>query len=143
MERNDIHNKGVAARKEEKARVKHIKELMKQNVIISDDILTPIEDSEVICKATDPIWKAEEAKKDQAKTKRMGARNEDEDEDADEAEVSFITDTIGDDRHIQFVRGADTIRLQKNFVGFEVDEDDEDDKNGSGDKDERMRFRGN
>ena len=63
MERNAIHIKGVAARKDERVRQKQVKELDRQGVIIPIDKLTPIEDPEAEWKMTNSIWKMEVARK--------------------------------------------------------------------------------
>jgi hypothetical protein len=47
MERDDVHAKGVVARKAEKARIKQIKEMTKSRLFISVELLQPIDDPEV------------------------------------------------------------------------------------------------
>ena len=46
MERDEMHVKGVAARKQEKTRIKQVKELEKQQAFISIELLQPIPDPE-------------------------------------------------------------------------------------------------
>jgi hypothetical protein len=47
MKRDDVHAKGVAARKAEKARIKQIKEMTKNHLFISVELLQLIHDPEV------------------------------------------------------------------------------------------------
>jgi hypothetical protein len=47
MERDDVHAKDVTARKAEKARIKQIKEMTKNHLFISVELLQPIHDLEV------------------------------------------------------------------------------------------------
>lgn len=72
IEKNAKHVEGIAARKAEKARVRKIKELLKQGLAIPPDseLLAPIPDPEAIWKATDVIWQEEEAKKTRATESR-------------------------------------------------------------------------
>jgi hypothetical protein len=46
MERDDVHIKGVAARKAEKARIKQVKEMTKDHLFISVELLQSIHDPE-------------------------------------------------------------------------------------------------
>jgi hypothetical protein len=46
MKRDEVHTKGVAARKVEKARIKQIKEMTKNHLFISVELLQPIHDPE-------------------------------------------------------------------------------------------------
>jgi hypothetical protein len=46
MERDEMHTKGVAARKAEKARIKQVKEMTKNQLFISVELLQPIHDLE-------------------------------------------------------------------------------------------------
>ena len=126
MERNAIHIKGVAARKDERVRQKQVTELDRQCVIIPIDKLTPIEDPEAEWKKTNSIWKMEEARKEAAKKKK--GRTADETVEVRD-EMEFITDTIGDDS-IRVIKD-DSIREQTNFIAF-----DENNKNNEGVKDE-------
>jgi hypothetical protein len=52
MERDDVHAKGVAARKAEKARIKQVKEMTKNHLFIPVELLQPIHDLEVEWKRT-------------------------------------------------------------------------------------------
>jgi 1,4-dihydroxy-2-naphthoate octaprenyltransferase len=46
MKRNEMHAKEIIARKNEKARIKQIKKMKKQNVFISMKLMISIADSE-------------------------------------------------------------------------------------------------
>jgi hypothetical protein len=46
MKRDEMHAKEVIARKNEKARIKQIKKMKKQEVFISTELMTPISDPE-------------------------------------------------------------------------------------------------
>ena len=144
IERNAIHIKGVAARKDERVRQKQVKELDRQGVIIPIDKLTPIEDPEAEWKNTKSIWKMEEARNEAAR-KKKGQTADETDEDRDE--IEFITDTIGDDS-LRVIED-DSIREQTHFIAFdennenyEGDEGDEDenDEGDEGDEDEQFNF---
>ena len=56
MERDDLHTKGVAARKAKKARLKQVKELIKGYALIPPELEIPIHDPETEWKATNPTW---------------------------------------------------------------------------------------
>jgi hypothetical protein len=47
MKRDEMHTKGVAARKVEKARIKQIKEMTKNHLFISVELLQSIHDPEI------------------------------------------------------------------------------------------------
>jgi hypothetical protein len=51
MERDEVHAKGIAARRAERARIKQLKELQKNINIISDEMFQPISDLEAEWKA--------------------------------------------------------------------------------------------
>ena len=139
MERDQKHVEGVAARKDEKARVKNIKDLMKQEKPIPGHLLTPIEDPEAVWKTTNHIWLEEEAKKDAAK--RQKGRHEMDEGDEEDDDVTFITE--GSNYHNRrFITGheaeaetgvkddeaeEDAIRDQDDFIAFGEDDDDDDD----------------
>lgn len=130
-----MHKKGVAARKEEKAWVKHVKELTRQNITIPVDMLHSIEDPEAIWKANDPTWQIEEAKKEAKKQRQRGdteadeadTNDEGEDDEAEaEAEITFLIDAIGDaELRRSFLEGPgyDPIRRQRDYVAFGMEED--------------------
>ncbi|MCJ1241193.1 hypothetical protein MMC14_009197 [Varicellaria rhodocarpa] len=93
--RDNILAKGVIARKEEKARVKAVKELQKQGFFVPFDMLTPIHDPEPEWKATNPIWLSEEARK-KAEKEEKERRKSTKEEDDDIESVTFIVDIVGD-----------------------------------------------
>ena len=63
MKRDSVYAEGIITRKNKKIRIKHIKDLAKHGVSISDEILTPIDDPEAIWKTSDITWQTEETKK--------------------------------------------------------------------------------
>ena len=63
MKRDSVHAEGVIARKNEKIRIKHVKDPSKQRVSKSDEMLNPTDDPEAIWKSSDITWQTEETKK--------------------------------------------------------------------------------
>ena len=119
MERDEIHSKGVAARKQEKARTKRVKELEKQQIIIPDELLDPIPDPEVEWKATNQTWKAEQAKKEKAKDKTgHGVANQDENDE----DIAINVDIDNQGLNLRQLSNGDSFQLQKDFVPLEEDE---------------------
>jgi hypothetical protein len=47
MKRDEMHTKDVTARKVEKARIKQIKEMTKNHLLLSVELLQPIHDLEI------------------------------------------------------------------------------------------------
>jgi hypothetical protein len=81
MKRDDVHVKGVAARKAEKARIKQVKEMTKSHTFIPVELLQPISDPEAEWKATNPTWFAQQEVKIREKkprVKREMKRDDDE-----------------------------------------------------------------
>ncbi len=107
MRRDEMHAKGVIARKNEKARIKQIKEMKKQDVFIPTELMTPISDPEAEWKSSNEVWNAEQEKK---KIKR---RDDDDDDD-----VQFIVDTVGDSTLGLQVDG------QADYMAFDLDDED-------------------
>ncbi len=93
MKRDEVHTKGVAARKAEKARIKQIKEMTKNHLFISVELLQLIHDLEVEWKKINEIWLVEQEKKDRKKKSRL-EKSVDEDEEDDDTE--FIVNKFGD-----------------------------------------------
>ena len=131
MKRDSVHAEGVIARKNEKIRIKHIKDLTKQGVSISDEMLTPIDDPEAIWKASDITWQKEETKK---KTKKGVKDTHIFNDEEGETETTFIMDTVGD-QNLRFIGEGDSIRQQKDFVAFEMEEEVGDDVDNSDEDD--------
>ncbi len=104
MKRDEMHIKGIAARKAEKSRIKQVKEMTKNHLFISVDLLQPIHDPEVEWKRTNEIWLAEQEKKDRKKRPRLEKAVDDEEDD----DLEIVID--------KFRGGAD-------FIAFE-DEDE-------------------
>ena len=63
IERDEMHVKGLAARKAERDRVKQLKEMQKMLGPIPIEMYGKIPDPEALWKATNEVWIAEEAKK--------------------------------------------------------------------------------
>jgi hypothetical protein len=108
MERDEMHAKGVIARKNEKARIKQIKEMKKQGVFIPTELMTPIADPEAEWKSSNEVWNAEQEKK---KIKRRDENDENDD-------VQFIVDTVGDSNFGLQVDG------QADYMAFDLGDED-------------------
>jgi hypothetical protein len=80
MKRDDIHAKGVAARRAEKTRIKQLKELQKNINIIPDEMFQLISDPEAEWKATDLTWLAQQEAKKQGQKPRLEAGSDDEED---------------------------------------------------------------
>ncbi len=109
MKKDDVHVKGVAARKAEKARIKQMKEMTKSHTFISVELLQPILDLEAEWKATNPTWLTQEEVK---KFKRKKSRVEGDDDDDDDEEMKII------------VNPSKQSWENDDFVSFEDDEDE-------------------
>jgi hypothetical protein len=142
MERDTQHKLRLLARKMKKARLKRVKEFRKQGQghLLSTENLTIIEDPEAVWKATDPIWKEEEVRKQQLKMKSKismkkneedgdegdgDERDEDEQEDED---IIFIEDTVGDRNLASFLKKdiekfTNSIEGQLDYVPFDSEDD--------------------
>ena len=70
IERDEMHVKGLAARKAERDRVKQLKEMQKMLGPIPIEMYEKIPDSEALWKATNEVWIVEEAKKEIRKNPR-------------------------------------------------------------------------
>jgi hypothetical protein len=68
IKRDEMHTKDVAARKVEKARIKQIKEITKNHLFISVELLQLIHDLETEWKKINEIWLVEQEKKDRKKS---------------------------------------------------------------------------
>ena len=86
IERDEMHVKGLAARKAERDRVKQLKEMQKMLGPIPIKMYEKIPDPEALWKATNEVWIAEEAKKEIRKNPRANVNEED---------VTFIVDSTG------------------------------------------------
>lgn len=74
MKRNELHIKKFAVKKNEKIRLKQIKEMMKNYAFILLELLISIHDSKIVWKTTNFIWIAEKAKKTARKNKNMSMK---------------------------------------------------------------------
>ena len=137
MERDEMHAKGVAARKQEKARIKQVKEFEKQQVFISVELLHPIHDPEAEWKATNQTWIAEENKKQMAKNSKNGMPvmtnhiEEKEDEEAEEENITFIVDNQANNQtnnQTQLINN-DAFQLQKDFMHFDDEKNEKNERN--------------
>lgn len=68
-ERDDQHVTGVVARKEERDRVRKVKELSTKGLTISPDLLIPIPDPEAFWNVTDVTWLEEEEEEEGRKAR--------------------------------------------------------------------------
>ncbi len=84
MKRDEMHAKEIIARMNEKARIKQIKKMKKQNVFIFTKLMIFIANLEAKWKSSNEMWNAEQEKK---KIKRR---------DDDENDVQFIVNTMSD-----------------------------------------------
>ncbi len=93
MKRDEMHTKDVAARKVEKARIKQIKEMIKNHLFISVELLQSIHDLEIEWKRINEIWLVEQEKKDRKKRSRLEKSVDEEDDD----DFEFIVDKFDDE----------------------------------------------
>jgi hypothetical protein len=110
MKRDEMHAKGVIARKNEKARIKQIKKMKKQGVFIPTELMTPIADPEAEWKSSKEVWNAEQEKK---KIKRRDDEND---------HVQFIVETVGDSK--LSLRVNDQMDGQADHMAFDLDDED-------------------
>ena len=130
MKRDDILSKEVIARKKKKVRLKRIKDFTKQEIFIFVEDLTFIEDSKVIWKTIDEIWKIKVARKEAVKSRKKRRQKNDENENENENdETIFIMNTVKDSslRSINYSTNDHTneISKQADFVAFEKGDEDE------------------
>ncbi len=118
MKKDEIHAKEIIARKNEKARIKQIKKMKKQNVFIFTKLMIFIANFEAKWKNNNEMWNTKQEKK---KIKR---RNDDNDD------VQFIVNTMHDSNlRLQM----NEMNEQANYMTFDLDDenhfeqDDEDD----------------
>ncbi len=105
-----MHAKEVIARKNEKARIKQIKKMKKQEVFISTELMTPISDPEAEWKISNEVWNAEQEKK---KIKRRDDENDD---------VEFIVNNMSDSNLSFQMNGQ--VKGQADYMTFDVDDED-------------------
>ena len=133
-----MYVKEIIAKKKKKKRVKNVKEFMKQNISISDHLLTSIENSEITWKTIDSIWLIEKTKKKkimrQKKRTVMSVSTEDEKNEknetneanetneTDETDESDATQRT-DEEKMQFVIDINSNQwLDQDFIEFDDDE---------------------
>ncbi len=108
MKRDEMHTKDVAARKVEKARIRQVKEITKNHLFISVELLQLIHDFEVEWKTINEIWLVEQEKKDRRKKSRFEKSVEEEE---DDEECEFVIDKFEND--------------EDDFISFEDDENED------------------
>jgi hypothetical protein len=92
MKRNEMHTKDVTARKVEKARIKQIKEMIKNHLFIFVELLQSIHDFEIEWKRINEIWLVEQEKKDRKKRSRLEKSINEEDDDDFEFVINKFDD---------------------------------------------------
>ncbi len=109
MKRNEMHAKEVIARKDEKARIKQIKKMKKQNVFIFMKLMISIADLEAKWKSSNEMWNAKQEKK---KIKRRNENDENDD-------VQFIVNTMNDS-NLSFSMN-EQMKKQANYMTIDKD----------------------
>ncbi len=121
MKRDEMHTKDVAARKVEKARIKQVKEMTKNHLFISVELLQLIHDLETEWKTINEIWLVEQEKKDRRKKPRLEKSVEEEEDDED---FEFVIDKFDD---------------EDDFIPFEDENENENAKNARQAKHDNLR----
>ena len=107
-ERDEIHEQGLEARKQEREQKKKIKALQKTKQAIPSELQVPIPDPEA-------VWKA-----DQEESKKLFPPPQfNEIDEKDEKEIEIIVDTAGDES-LQW----DSIALQHDYIALSEDSED-------------------
>jgi hypothetical protein len=119
MKRNEMHAKKIIARKNEKARIKQIKKMKKQNVFIFTKLMIFIADLEAKWKSSSEMWNAKQKKK---KIKR---RNDDDDD------VQFIVNTMNDSNLRSQMNKQ--MKKQANYMTFDLDDENHFEQNDEDD----------
>lgn len=104
MKRNNMYTKKIAVRKKERIKLKKIKNLMKELIFISNELLHFIFDSKIIWKIINETWMLKETKK---LTKKF-------------FQINILLDEVKIKRDI--IVNEKSLWLQKNFVTFENNE---------------------
>jgi CRISPR/Cas system CSM-associated protein Csm4 (group 5 of RAMP superfamily) len=123
MKRDEMHAKGIIARKNEKARIKQIKKMKKQSVFISMELMTSIADLEAEWKSSNEMWNAKQEKK---KIKRRDENDENDEND----NVQFIVNTMSDSNLSFQMNGQ--VEGQADYMTFDLDDEnhfEKDDEN--------------
>ena len=114
IERDSVQAQGVLARKNEKYRAKIVRECLLAKREVPLHLSIPIIDLSIEWKATNETWKQQEALK--THKKERNGYLEAKDEQDEEEEVTFVTDTTGD------------VSLQADFLPFPAIDDEDDDE---------------
>jgi hypothetical protein len=107
MKRNEMHAKRMLTRKNEKSRLKQIKNMTKRIIFILVEMMTSISDPKTEWKNSNDIWNVEQAKKQITKQK-----------DDDDDDIEFIVDTTGDSG-LGMTTDDEGLRGQADFVSFD------------------------
>ncbi len=113
MKRDEMHAKEVLTRKNEKTRLKQIKEMTKRNIFTFVEMMTSISNPKTEWKNFNDIWNAKQAKKQIIKQK----------DDDDDVVVEFIVNTA-DNSDLEM--SDDELHEQADFVSFDFEDDEND-----------------
>ncbi len=108
-----MHAKEVLTRKNEKTRLKQIKEMTKRNIFTFVEMMTSISNPKTEWKNFNDIWNAKQAKKQIIKQK----------DDDDDVVVEFIVNTA-DNSDLEM--SDDELHEQADFVSFDFEDDEND-----------------
>ena len=148
-ENETTYSPKTSRREKKKAKIKRVKNFIKQNLSISNVDLMSIENPEVNWKTNDVIWKIEKIRKTQTKNKHVKSINGNE----SEKNIEFIIDTIEDhnlrlnaknkDENVENANAVenvkeDLIKYQTDFIRFE--NDDEVNSGSDGDVQEQLGY---
>lgn len=97
VEKKAKYREGVEARKQERARIKKVKELTKAKQDIPPELRDPIPDPEAIWKAEQAVLQAEQATRDK---------------ELEEEDITFVCDTQGDPNLTQ----GDGFKSQQDYI---------------------------
>ena len=123
MKRDEIQKKSVIARKDERTRLKRVKELMKQNIMISNDLVRLIVDSKVEWKTINEVWQTEKTRKTvkKRKTRMKSQMNNIVEQRKENEENNEIEDT-------EFIFNHDFMKTQDDFISFDMKKNEFDDE---------------
>jgi Mg-chelatase subunit ChlD len=114
-----MHAKKVTARKNDKARIKQIKKMKKQNVFIFMNLMIFITNFEAKWKSNNEMWNAKQKKK------KIKKRNDDEND------VQFIVNTMSDSNlRLQM---NEQMKRQANYMTFDLDDENHFEQNDEDD----------
>jgi hypothetical protein len=128
MKRDEMHTKDVTARKVEKARIKQIKEMIKNHLFISVELLQSIHDLEIEWKRINEIWLVEQEKKDKKKRSRLEKSVDEEDDDDFEFVINKFDDeddfiSFEDENENKNVPHANNAKHENLFTNHSIDDE--------------------